>query len=96
MLGAEHGVRIAAALPLPAIVIPHVSGERRSALRPAGRQDTLTALLPSNVRQLTAVRRSDMDTIAALATELPAHVLELGADVADVPDLLRGLLGAGR
>ncbi len=94
MLGAEHGVRIAAALPLAAIVIPRVGGGVRSVLQPAGRQEALTALLPSNVRQLTAVRRADMETIAALATELPAHVLELGEDVGDVPDLLRGLLGA--
>jgi hypothetical protein len=84
--------RVVDRLRLAAIVVPQLGGFDQSRLRPADDNAALTALVPSVVRQLTAVRRDDLDAMRRLVDALPAFVLEIGPDLESVPGLLTGLL----
>jgi hypothetical protein len=88
----ELVARIRERAEIVALVLPRVMQAARSSLRPAGPAEALRALVPSTCLQLTALRRSDIDAMAALARALPAFTLEVGRDLEAVPDLLAGLL----
>jgi hypothetical protein len=80
---------------LAALVIPRLTPACRSCLRPATASEALHALIPSNARQLTAVRKADLDAMAALARGLPSYTLAMGQDVDEVPSVLARLLNGG-
>jgi hypothetical protein len=96
MLAGESERRIARSSPLRALVIPRVHPGRDTALRRATAGEALAALVPSNAKQLVAVRRADLDRIAALARALPAHELTVGDDLAGAAATLRALARGGR
>lgn len=91
MLAGETGRRIAASSALRALVIPRVSPGGTTDLRRTTTREALAALVPSNARQLAAVRRGDLDRIAGLARALPAYDLAMGEDLSGVVAALRGL-----
>lgn len=91
MLAGKIGRRIAASSPLRALVIPRVSPGEKTDVRRATTHEALAALVPSNARQLTAVRRGDLDRIGGLARALPAYVLTVGGDLDGAVAVLRGL-----
>jgi hypothetical protein len=95
MLAGETGRLIAETLPLRAVVIPRVAPGEPAGARAASAAEALAALLPSNARQLTALRRGDLDRIAALARALPAVVLTMNADLAGAVAELRRVAGGG-
>lgn len=82
---------IARALPLRAIVLPHV-GTRTGPLQPAVAAQALLALAPSTLIQLPGSRPVDHAAIAELARALPVFLLELGPDPAAVVAAVRGVL----
>jgi hypothetical protein len=95
MLAGEAGARLAETLVLRALVIPRLVAAEPTGIRPASVAEALAALVPSNARQLTALRRGDLDRIAAVARALPAVVLTMNADLAAAVSELRRLAGGG-
>jgi len=91
-LGGRFSSRIAHHLPIRAIVIPKISGSPAPGFRRADTQQALTALVPSVMRQLTAVRHRDTRFMEELAHRVPAFELDLSPDVTLVPGQLRQLL----
>ncbi len=95
LLPERFGPSVRARAELVAVVIPRITRAPGSALRPASTPAALRALVPSTCRQLTAMRQQDFDAMAELVRTLPAYALEMGEEIAPVPELLAGLLDRG-
>lgn len=102
LLRAEKGVvyvdqhfpgRMIDSFPLRAIVLPRITGKPETRTVPTSRTAALAALAPSTVFQLHTAGAEALQYMARLVREVPAYVLELGADVGDVPGALLELLG---
>jgi hypothetical protein len=80
-------------LPLRAIVLPRVLKEhnrgRLSRFTPVGAGAAVRALAPSTLFQLPGAGPNNFRMIAALANRLPCFELELGSELAVVPQSLR-------
>ena len=84
--------RVVAGLPLRAIVVPRITGERASRIEPCSAFEAIVAMLPSTVAQLPAASNDDCDRMVTLAKKLPAYVLHLGTDIHGIPAALTTLL----
>jgi hypothetical protein len=78
--------------PLRAIVVPRITDRTAPALVPTSRATALAELAPSSLVSLRRERADAFRGIAAVAASVPCHVLELGSDLAAIPELLGGLL----
>ena len=78
--------------PLRAIVVPRITGGARTRVVPTSRAAALIALAPSTVFQLHTAGSEALGYMTRLVQQVPAYVLELGSDVAEVPGVILGLL----
>lgn len=78
---------------LDAIVLPTVSG-RTGTPKLLERPEALRTLVPSMLFQLPADGRSTLAAISKLLDKLPVYSLDVGPDIARVPELLVSLLEA--
>jgi hypothetical protein len=78
--------------PLRAIVMPTITGKTHTRVQPASRAAALAALAPSTVFQLHTAGAEALEYMARLVRDVPAYVLELGANVSDIPHVLLELL----
>jgi hypothetical protein len=78
--------------PLRAIVMPTITGRPDTRVVAASRAAALAALAPSTVFQLHTAGAEALRYMARLVREVPAYVLELGADANDIPGVLLELL----
>ena len=83
---------VVAGFPLQAILIPRIVDRVHSAIVPTPSAAAVTALAPSTMLQLHPPPPQALGRIRRLAAVVPAFVLELGSDVAGVPDTLRQFL----
>lgn len=79
-------------LALKGLLLPRVSGEAASALRPATPAEALRALAPATVFQLPGVGGKALAAMADLTRRLPCYHLSLGSRREDIPKLLETLL----
>ena len=77
---------------MSAIVLPQVTGGRKSRLRPVSAAKTLRLLAPSTIIQMPHEARAALDTLAELVRRVPSFRLELGSELESVPPLLDTLL----
>jgi len=84
--------RMSSGFALRALLVPRVSAERDSYLTPCGPATAMTAIVPSTVAQLPNSVQADMDRMAYLASNLPAYILHLGSDLAQIPEVVRSAL----
>jgi hypothetical protein len=84
--------RMSAGFALKALLIPQVSGQTDTHLAPCGTAAALAAMAPSTVAQLPNAVQADMDRMLSIASNLPAYVLHLGSDLAQIPDVVRSVL----
>ncbi|HLM23248.1 MAG TPA: hypothetical protein VK390_17215 [Propionibacteriaceae bacterium] len=84
--------RMIEGFPLRAIVMPTITGRTRTRVRSASRAAALAALAPSTVFQLHTAGSKALEYMARLVRDVPAYVLELGANVSDTPPVLLELL----
>lgn len=84
--------RIVASAPLEAVVMPTVSGGRRSQIVPASRGEALLALAPTSVFAVSGTRADAVADLAEVVRALPCYRLELGTDLDGVVDTVRSLL----
>ena len=84
--------RLIDGFPLRAIVLPTITGRAETRTVPTSRAAALAALAPSTVFQLHTSGAAALAAMAELVRRVPAYVLELGHDVADVPPTLLALL----
>jgi hypothetical protein len=79
-------------LPLRAILLPRIASVRRTRAVPTSPGAALTALAPSTVFQLHTAGSDALRYMARLVRKVPAYVLDLGPDVAEIPGVLLALL----
>ncbi len=92
LLGEHFPDRIVRELVPRAIAVPRVTGEPETRVVPVGRPRALAALAPSSLLQLASTREESMRMMADLIRQLPAYELQLGTDLQQIPDVIRGLL----
>jgi hypothetical protein len=90
---AEHfSERIINDFPLKAILIPRVTGQINSNLEPTSASAALTALVPSTIKQLPGSGKEACDRMTQLTQKLPSYYLNLGTDLAQIPQIILNLL----
>ena len=85
--------RIGTSRPVKAIVIPRVSENRVSSLRPVSGMHALKALAPSSLLQMPGLKQHALSQLAQLARTIPSYELALGRELDSVPATLRTLWG---
>ena len=85
---------IMAGFPLRAILVPRVvPGLVEAHIYAASAVAGLAALAPSTVFQMHTQRQDSLARMRRLVQSVPCFVLELGSDMASIPDAISGLLG---
>jgi len=84
--------RMSLGFPLRSILIPRVTAQTGTYLTPCGPAAALAAMAPSTVAQLPNSGQTDMERMAAIASKLPAYILNLGSDLARIADVVRSAL----
>lgn len=84
--------RISLGFPLRAVLMPRVTPQTDTSLTPCGPGAALAALAPTTVAQLQNTGQPDMDRIAAIVSQVPAYILNLGSDLTQVADVVRSAL----
>jgi hypothetical protein len=88
----HHPQKIVRGFPIKAVLIPQVTGKLNTHLRPTSAGMALRALAPSTIFQLAGSGQSAFQTMSSLVKQVPCYVLELGTDVAQIPDVILRLL----
>ena len=84
--------KITTGFPLRAILLPHVTGRLESTLAPASPIAALKALAPSSIFQLSGAGQADFQAMAKLVKQVPCYRLELGTELARIPEIILELL----
>ena len=79
-------------LPLRAILLPRIVGAMETKVRPASAVESLVALAPSSIRQTCGEGHATLRSIARVNANVPSFVLELGTDLARIPEVVRRVL----
>lgn len=84
-------------LPVPAcrphaLVLPTISGERRSVLQAVSPPDALRELVPNILLTQRAATQAHLDALAKLVREIPCYSLATGTDLVFASRCLQGIL----
>lgn len=94
LLQQHFPTQVVACLPLRAILLPTITGERTTCLQPAGKGEALRALAPSTIFQLSTGGEQDFRFLTQLVEQVPTYRLNLGTDLAQIPKVIQTLLCA--
>ncbi len=78
--------------PLRAILMPRVTGLRKTRLLPASPAQGLDAFVPNSVMISPALGRQGLQMMVRVVESLPSYVLELGTDLAEIPAVIASVL----
>ncbi|MBI2434573.1 MAG: serine kinase [Candidatus Hydrogenedentes bacterium] len=84
--------KVLPSFPIRAVLLPHVSGQRDTVLRPASRAEAFLAAAQSTLCQLIGEEAHSYQNIGRLFRELPCYTLETGTDLEQIPQVILGLL----
>ena len=84
--------KVAQSFPLRAILLPRITGQLETRLRPASSAEGLMALAPSSMFQLPGAGPDSFQILAQVARQVPCYTLQLGTDTAMIPPVIEGLL----
>ncbi|AFZ15631.1 HPr kinase (plasmid) [Crinalium epipsammum PCC 9333] len=88
----HHPDKIVRGFPIKAVLIPQVTGKPNTHLRPTTAGAALRALAPSTIFQLAGSGQSAFQIMSSLVKQVPCYALELGTDMAQIPDVILRLL----
>jgi hypothetical protein len=83
---------MSAGFPVRAILVPKVTGGRKTVMRRISAVEGLSALAPTTIRQLAWADETDFQFMARFAKSVPSFRMELGEDIAGIPDAVMTLL----
>jgi len=75
-------------MPLRAILLPNVTGQEHTTLRPANPAAALAAIAPNTIFQLPGAGRHTMLAISRLAKNLPCLWLDAGLKLDEIPQVI--------
>jgi hypothetical protein len=78
--------QLARLAPIHALMLPCVTGNSSTRIRPASKIDALFALAPSSILLLPSSGAGTLDKLARLAGQVPCYWLDLGCDLSEIPD----------
>ncbi len=84
--------RLIKEFPLKAIFIPQVTNTPQTSIEPASPADTLRALAPSTIFQLSGLGKEILFKTTRLVQSLPCYFLKLGNRPEEVPDKIAAFL----
>lgn len=84
--------KIVSGFPVRAILLPRVTGRPGTTLTPASPITALKALAPSTLFQLPGAGHSAFQVMSKFVKQVPCYHLELGTDLAQIPEVILGLL----
>lgn len=84
--------RVAASLPLRAILLPTVTGGTSTTYTPVSPIAILTELAPSSTMYLPGAGQAEFRTMAAFVSALPCYRLNLGGPIAHIPAVITEVL----
>ena len=89
----EHYPRkILQGFPVRAVLLPHVTGEKKTRLRKATAGETLKVLVPSTLFQLPGAGQKAFHLMSKLVKQVPCYAIELGTDISEIPKVILSLL----
>lgn len=88
----HHPEKIAIGFPIKAVLIPQVTGKLDTYIRPTTASAALRALAPSTIFQLAGSGKTAFKIMSSLVKQVPCYALELGTDMAQIPDVISQLL----
>jgi len=83
---------VASSVAVRAILFPEITNQSGTKLRCISPAQCLVQLAPSSIFNLPGAGAEDFRNLARFVKGVPSYVLELGADLSAVPDLIMGLL----
>jgi hypothetical protein len=83
---------VATSFPVKAILLPEITRQRVTKLRGISPAQCLTLLAPSSIFNLPTAGEDDFRYLARFVRRVPTYVLELGADLSAVPQVIVELL----
>lgn len=84
--------KIVAGFPIRALLLPSVTGRPETTLVPASDRSALTALALSTMSQLPCAGQTTLEILNQLVKQVPRYHLQLGTDLARIPEVILGLL----
>ncbi len=84
--------KMAAGLPIRAILLPGIAGVTETLLRPASPMEALKALALSTMSQLARAGQTSLQIMNRLVHKVPCYHIDLGTDIDRIPDIIAGLL----
>jgi Coenzyme PQQ synthesis protein D (PqqD) len=84
--------KISRGFPIKAVLVPQVTGKVDTHLRPTTPGMALRALVPSTIFQLAGSGQTAFGIMSSLVKQVPCYVLELGTDMAQIPNMIVDLL----
>jgi hypothetical protein len=91
-LAPTHSHRLIGEFPLKAILVPRVTHQRDTRIRPATALEGVKALAPSTLFQLAGAGRGNLATMASLTRQVPSYHLDAGTDLTQIPEAIAALL----
>lgn len=85
-------IRLASSFSLRAILLAHITDSRQTGLRRINGAKAFKAIAPSCFMHLPVARPRALECFNTLVRQLPAYMLELGADLSSTPAAIRDLL----
>jgi hypothetical protein len=80
--------KLVSSLPIKVILVPQVTGQVDTAVRPVSAAIALLALAPSTIFQLPGATSAKFKEMAALVKTVPCYTLALGTDLAQIPQVI--------
>jgi hypothetical protein len=87
--------KVCRGFPIKAILLPILTDRQETRIRGVTAGEVLMALAPSTLFQLPGANTGAIKTMSKLAHRVPGYVLELGTDIAKIPEPILGLLTNG-
>ena len=84
--------KIVTGFPIRALLLPRVTCRSETTLTPASPITGLQALAPSTLFQLPGAGHSAFQIMSKFVKQVPCYHLELGTDLAQIPEVILGLL----
>jgi hypothetical protein len=91
-----HPQKLIREFPLRAILVPRITGEPSTRLTPATSMEAVRALAVSTIFQLAGESAATLAFTSRLAGRVACLHLELGCDLAEIPEVILGYLDEGR
>src|SRR5262249_53416948 len=84
--------KVVSSFPARAILLPRVTGLRKTEITPASSKQALMALAPSTIFQLSGAGHSAFFAISKFVKKVRCFNLELGTEASGITDAIRRLL----